>query len=56
MASGVSVYTLAFVLEADILTTRCNEDDYDATRATFRDTSDNWQLCLSLFSYLVNYF
>jgi len=27
LASGISVYVLAFVLEADILSTCCNKDD-----------------------------
>jgi len=51
LASGVSVYALAFVLEEDILSTHCNKDDVtDGTRVTFlRD--NNCQSCLSLIIY-----
>jgi len=47
LASGVSVYALAFVLEADILSTCCNKDDV-MWHVTF--LRDNCQSCLSLFS------
>jgi len=35
LSSGVSVYALAFMLQADILSTRRNRDDVIMTRVTF---------------------
>ena len=51
LSSGVSVYALAFMLQADILSTRRNRDDVIMTRVTFlRDTETITARCLSLFS------
>ena len=36
--ASASLYALEFVLEADILSSRCNKDDCDVTRATISET------------------
>jgi len=51
LASGASVYALAFVLEENILSrpTRCNTDDVIVTCDFLRDNSCSLS-CLTLFS------
>jgi len=48
--SVISVYALAFVLKADILSTQCNKDDVIWHVWRFgRHGDSNCQSCLSLF-------